>query len=100
MVLESSVQSAIMKWLKTIPNSDWVKPTVTNKAGWPDISGHVQGQAVFIEVKRDAKSKPSKIQQHIISQIVKHGGISFVAYTVSSVREKLREELLKRDIVI
>jgi len=94
MVLESTVQRAILKFLNTIPNSDWVKPTTTNKAGWPDISGHIDGAAIFIEVKKDDKTKPSKIQEHVIDKLNRNGAIAFPCGSVGKCRENLRRWFL------
>lgn len=78
--LESDVQSHIMKNLNTIVDSEWFKPTVTNKKGNQDIIGHIKGHYIAIEVKRDEVSKPRKLQEYRIHQTNKKGGFSFSTY--------------------
>ena len=70
---EQSKQSAILKHLRELPNSWWVKPTVTNMAGCPDIIGCLAGQFYAFEVKNKPTDKPSPIQVYQIDKLQKTG---------------------------
>lgn len=86
---EGKVQDDIRKYLDSIKDSFWVKPTVTNKRGCPDIIGDIQGLAVYIEVKKDRATKPTKIQQYYLDRATQRGAIGFCAYSATQCREAL-----------
>jgi len=82
MVSEASIQNYILKKLKEIPDSEWIKPTTTNKAGTQDIIGHIRGYYIAIEVKRNDKevknvAVPSVLQRYRIKETNRKGGFSF-----------------------
>lgn len=68
-----------MKALASIPNIWCEKIQQVGKRGTPDILACVNGKFVAIELKKDDKSLPDKLQQHKLKKIVKAGGVSFVA---------------------
>ena len=49
-------------------------------SGTPDILGCIAGHFVAIELKKDKRSKPSKLQIHKLHRIYEAGGLSFVVY--------------------
>jgi len=75
---ESELQSYILNKLRTIENSEWEKATVTNKAGSPDIKGHIEGYYIEIEVKY-GKGKLSKLQEYRINETKRKKVIAFWA---------------------
>ena len=85
---ETTIQSNILKKLRALPRSIWVKPTITNFAGFPDIVGLYDGKFIAIEVKTET-GVITKLQQHWIKKINEYGGISFVATSYSDVIENL-----------
>lgn len=65
--------------LKCIPFSYWIKTQMVAVLGIPDFLGCVQGRFVAIELKKDAQTKPSKLQKYVMQKIVEAGGLAFVA---------------------
>ena len=64
--------------------------------GIPDKLACVAGQLVGIEVKADAKKKPTPKQQAQMNGIEANGGKCFVVYdkeTIEEVRQYIRERL-------
>jgi len=74
-----------------IPNSEWDKPSVTNKAGRQDIIGHIRGYAVYIEVKRDDAAAPTTLQRYRINKTCKTGALSFWCYNVKDAFDILEQ---------
>lgn len=62
--------------------------------GIPDILGCIKGQFVAIELKRDKKQKPTRLQAHVLSLISRAGGLAYIASpeTMESLLEELRNE--------
>lgn len=87
---ESSTQNYILKKLNTIENSEWEKATITNKAGSPDIKGHIEGFYIAIEVKY-GRNKLSELQEYRISETKKKRGVAFGAYSWADVLRELCE---------
>lgn len=60
------------------------------RKGVSDILGILDdGRFLAIEVKKDAKSKPSKDQRDFIDEINNKGGLGFVAFSIDCVLAKL-----------
>jgi len=76
-----------MRWLKTIPNSWWLKVhgSPMQMAGVPDIIGCLDGHFVGIELKVGS-NQTSKIQKFMIAKIKTAGGSTVVAYSLKEVR--------------
>ena len=75
---ESNVGTRVLSKLRTIKDSEWIKSTVTNRAGTQDILGHIQGHFIAIELKTDEHfAEPSKLQAYRISRTIEKGGVSF-----------------------
>ena len=88
-ILESKIQTKILKELKTLGIYAH-KNIVTNRKGIPDIIACVNGLYVAIEVKR-LGGKPTKLQEWNIDQIKNSRGIAIVAYSWEDVAELLRK---------
>lgn len=49
-------------------------------SGTPDLLLCVNGTFVALELKKDAKSKPTELQKHNLNRIIQAGGLAFVVY--------------------
>lgn len=87
-MLEKDIQAYILKNLRAIDSSWWVKPTVTNLVGCPDVLGVLDGRFISIEVKRPGCT-PSPKQDFEMGKIIKAGGIAFVGTSWKEVKEEL-----------
>lgn len=76
---ETKFKEVFLKAMASIPNVWCEKIQQVGKRGTPDILACVAGRFVAIELKKDAKSKPDKLQQHKLKKITGAGGVSFVA---------------------
>lgn len=74
--LERDFQDHVLKKLREIPNSWWVKINDRNTIGLPDIIGCVAG--VFFAIELKTRSKLSAIQAYTLRKIDASGGQSFV----------------------
>jgi Holliday junction resolvase len=92
-MLESKIQSKILKELKKIPGIYAHKNITTNRKGIPDIIMCVDGRYVALEVKRPG-GKPTELQKWNIEQIRQAGGTAEVVYGWGDVANILRR--LKR----
>lgn len=88
MVLESSVQKAILKYLKQHKFFTF-KTIVNNSAGIPDIYALKDGVNIWIEVKRPG-GKVSPIQEHIHQKMRENRGIVLVVDSVAELQEQLK----------
>lgn len=59
--------------------------------GLPDISIVYKGMAVFLEVKRDGKTKQSEDQEFIMRRIRTNGGLYYVVWSIKQVEEIMDE---------
>jgi len=88
LMLEKDIQAYILKNLRALDSSWWVKPTITNLVGCPDVLGFYKGKGLAIEIKRPG-CHPSPKQEFEMSKIAKAGGIVFVATSWKEVKEEL-----------
>jgi Holliday junction resolvase len=87
-VLESGVQSKIIKWLES--EGHYVARVVkASKAGCPDLLVCAGGRFVALEVKRPKGGVVSPLQKHHIGKIQEAGGIAAVVRSVEDVKETL-----------
>ena len=77
MPLESEFQDKVLKKLREIPGSWWVKINDRTTVGLPDILGFCAGVGFAIELK--TKSKLSAIQAYTLRKIDRSGAQTFVA---------------------
>lgn len=73
-MLEVQFKTKVLKHLKTLPDSFFIKISDKFIAGIPDIIGCYKGRFVAIELKV-GNNKPTKIQFFIMDLIKKAGGI-------------------------
>lgn len=64
----------------------------TGMIGWPDITGHIGGIHVEIEVKQPGE-KPRKLQLSRIRKLNENGAIAFWTDSVEECMEMLQERL-------
>lgn len=83
--LESVIQTKILKYLKTRPNSFTYKHEPVPK-GIPDIHHIENGKSYWFEVKRSAKHIPTKIQQYRHKQLKKAGSMVYVVWDLKQVK--------------
>lgn len=89
---ENKVKANIKKFLKeknVFSVSIAAGPYSTG--GISDRLACIQGRFIAIEIKKDAKSGPTKLQQQFIDNVIKAGGIGFVTYSVDHLVKKLKE---------
>ena len=63
------------KTIKAYEAQGWlvVKIIQTNRNGWPDLQCHKNGETVFIEVKKEGKTKLDPLQLLRHEQLAKQG---------------------------
>jgi Holliday junction resolvase len=76
---ETIFKEQVLKDLKVFPNGYFEKIQQVGKRGTPDILGCLNGYAVVIELKKDAKAKPDKLQVHKLKQYQRASALVFVA---------------------
>lgn len=89
---EQVFQSRLLKRLRAIPQSWWVKVIRAGQVGTPDIIGCVRGYFAGLEVKTD-KGKATPIQNEVIRQIGEAGG--FVRVVRPAIIDEVLEDLRK-----
>jgi len=87
---EQAIQNRIMTYLKKL-GAYSLKVISAGKNGVPDIIVSLDGRFVGIEVKRPGE-QPTALQSYNIEQIRKSGGVAFVADSIQSVKEQLKEQ--------
>jgi len=86
MALESAIQGAIIKYLKTQGEAENVHGDAYS-AGRPDINACYKGRLLRIEVKTpDHGNEPTVLQKENLKRWAKAGAICFVAYSVAEVK--------------
>ena len=75
---EGLFQEKLLRSLRKVDNAWWLRAHMAARAGIPDILGCMSGFFVAIEVKKDAKSKATKLQKYVLNKIHKAGGIALV----------------------
>lgn len=95
---EGKIQDAIRKYLDNIRDSFFVKPTITNKRGCPDIIGDILGTSVYIEVKKDERGRPSKLQQYYLDKATERGAIAFCTHGAGHCRSLLEYHCKEKGI--
>ena len=89
-MMEKQIVKKIMKWLKTLPESYWVKVHAdAANPGAPDISGCVRGRRVELEVKRPG-GKATPLQLAKLRAWENAGALTAIVYSVDDAKEILR----------
>ena len=74
---EAAFQTRLLAKLRALPWSYWVKIQCAQN-GTPDILGCIGGRFVGLELKKDQKSKPTKLQTFTLEKIDDAGGYARV----------------------
>ncbi len=73
---ESTIKRQIMRFLKSLPESDWEVSPPGSVSGKPDITGCLKGRYVAIEVKRPGKI-PTPIQSYKLKKLKAARAVAF-----------------------
>lgn len=76
---ETLFKVKVMDHLKKMENVWFVKIQQMSICGTPDLLICVRGVFVALELKKDDKEKPTKLQQYNLDEIERCGGIAMVA---------------------
>lgn len=79
-VLESAFQRKVTAKLKSLQNTWFYKASERATRGIPDIIMSVNGKFFAMELKRDRRSKPTKLQDLTIERIRKSNGQALVVF--------------------
>lgn len=80
---EGKVKAKVIRLIKAHGDDAWYCTPATRgmgRSGVPDILMCLKGVFIAIEVKRDAKHKPTKLQEHELWKIQKSGGWACVIH--------------------
>lgn len=75
---ESLFQDKVVKVLNQIPRIKVFKIQQMSKRGDPDLLICANGKFFALELKKDVRSKPTKLQSHILKQVEDAGGFAAV----------------------
>ncbi len=75
-ILEKHFQTAVLKKLRALPNSYWIKINDRVTLGLPDIIGCINGYYVAMELK--TQTKVTRLQAHTLARMNKAGAFVFV----------------------
>ena len=89
---ESIFKEKVIKFLKGLPNCWFYKTQEVSLIGIPDIIGCINGKLFALELKKDIRSKPSKMQLYILDKV--KGASGYAAVTYPEVWNKVKGELL------
>jgi hypothetical protein len=79
-MLEKDFKVKVQKWLKSLPNVWSVKIQQRSISGTPDILACINGRFVAFELKKDHKSKITRLQEHNIKLIRDANGYAVVLH--------------------
>lgn len=91
--LEKHIENQIKRYLDSLGSCTWhmkVHGSMYQKAGVPDILACINGKFVGIEVKRPG-GIVAPLQDWVMYEIRRAGGVAFVAYSVDDVKKQLRQ---------
>ena len=77
---ETILKEKVLEELREIKNSYWVKIQQVSIKGIPDILGTINGRFIALELKKDEKEKANKLQEYVLHEIDKAGGIALVIH--------------------
>lgn len=75
---ESLFQDKVIKALNEIPRIKVFKIQQMSKRGDPDLLICANGKFIALELKKDVRSKPTKLQSHILKQVEDAGGFAAI----------------------
>lgn len=86
---ETALKRRVIELMRReFPGIWFFKPHDLFTSGIPDIVGCKAGRFFAVELKFE-KNKATRLQRHVIEQIIKAGGAAIVANSVQAVREFL-----------
>ena len=77
---ETIFKEKVLEELREIKNSYWIKVQQLAIIGIPDILVTINGRFIALELKKDEKGKADKLQEYVLHEIDKAGGIALVAH--------------------
>ena len=83
MILESTIQAKIIKWLKS-DGYFVTKLMGTSTNGIPDVLAIKDGRTIFIEVKRPGR-EAEPLQKYRMNELINKGVSAIVAHSVEDV---------------
>jgi Holliday junction resolvase len=93
---ESTIQKKILDYLNNLPNCKAVNNhgSAWQESGRPDIFACYHGRFLALEVKKNEKEKPTKLQLHELKKWEEAGAISAVVRSLEEVKQiiKILEE--------
>lgn len=94
-MLEKTIVAKILKYLRE--QGAWaekVHGSAYQRKGMLDIVGCYRGQFFAIEVKV-FPNQPTEIQQHVMDEITKSGGIAIVAWSIDDARSLVAQMMMR-----
>jgi len=85
---ESTIKRQIMRFLRSLPESDWEVSPPGSVSGKPDITGCLKRRYVAIEVKRPGRSL-TRLQAYKLIALRKAGAAAGTVHSVDDVKEML-----------
>jgi len=96
MILESTIQSKIIKWLKS-DGYFVTKLMGTSTNGIPDVLAIKNGKTIFVEVKRPGR-KAEPLQEYRMKELNMKGAFAFVAHSVEETKMKIYNTLTSNGV--
>ena len=84
-MLEKTIRSKILRYLNSLPQSDFVVSPPGTQTGESDIKGCIAGRYICVEVKVPGK-KPRPSQRYRLNKLRKAGALVIVASSVDEVK--------------
>jgi hypothetical protein len=75
---ETLFRKKVVPLLKALPETHVMSIQQVARCGDPDLVLCVRGHFIALELKKDDRSKPTRLQRHILEKIEKAGGVSLV----------------------
>jgi|TARA_R100000458_G_scaffold3798_1_gene3081 hypothetical protein len=75
---ETIFKEKALEELREIKNSYWMKIQQVAIRGVPDIIGLVNGRFIALELKKSHQEKADKLQEYVLQEVDKAGGIALV----------------------
>jgi len=88
MILESTIQSKIIKWLK-LEGYFVTKLMGTSTNGIPDVLAIKDGRTLFVEVKRPGRVA-DPLQLYRIQELNDYGVLAFVSHSVEETKSRIK----------
>ena len=88
-LLESQVQSQIIKYLNKLPECKVTRIILSNEGGVSDLLVCYKGKFIALEIKR-SEQKADPLQVDYINEIIEAGGSGAVVWTKLQARQVLR----------